>query len=112
MPQPSPQFIQRLEQELRYTYRAQYQQKKSFSLAGMAKILIPAFSGLFVVTLILINFVFTAEVAAPIEAQQASSGVETVAFSEGQAEEELINSFDNEELNQIYNGVQLAAASN
>lgn len=118
MSQPSPQFIQRLEQELRYAYRAQYQSKKRFGWSDIAKVIIPTFSGLFVIALLLINFVFKSDIPPQtqiepsLQAQQINSNTETVAFSEGQAEEELINSFDDEELNQIYNGVQLAAAGN
>jgi len=107
MKTPSPQFIGKLENELRLSYRAQYQNQKEAEkpqggFGRIFKFLVPAFSGALVLAII----IFT-----------QTSRVDTaddrfMAFNEGAEEEQIILDFDSEELDQIDNEVRLIAEAN
>ena len=114
MEKPSPQFISKLEQDLRLAYRSEFKPEKAPWLGNFLKLWVPAFSGALVIALLLMNFSFRQSINSPAAVSQSDPGAEArlITFSEGKAEEEIIADFDNDELAQIDNGVRLAADGN
>ncbi len=111
MHKPSPQFIGKLESELRLAYRAQYNNSAApRPLGKFFAFLVPAFSGLLVIAILLVN-----NWSANSTVQEGNAGVNEanfITFNEGEEEEAIAQSFDNEELNRIDSGVQLIAQAN
>jgi hypothetical protein len=120
MQKPSPQFVSRLESELRMAYRAQYQNAAAPKLLrNMWKFFVPAFSGALVLGLVLVNFkpaiqeTNTKMTAFTQTINEGPANEERfVTFNEGEQEEEIVNDFDSDELNQIDNSIKLVAAGN
>jgi len=119
MQQPSQQFVTKLEKELRMAYQGQYQPAPiAHPFLRFFKFFIPAFSGALVLIFILWNlkgnFVQTNQ--SPDQSNQQNidntSVTNFTAFDEGNNEEQVMQSFDNDELNQIDSGVKLVAESN
>lgn len=114
MTKPSPQFVHRLETELRTAYRIQYAQKNRWSLANTLKIGVPAFAAGFGMLLLALNFL-TPPTTSPInepELQASIPDVNTVSFNVGTDEEEILNQFETDEFKEMENGIKLAAAGN
>lgn len=115
MEKPSPQFIRKLEEELRLAYRAQYQAQRApaHPLGNFFKFFVPAFSGLLVAALIILNFnggIF--QNSQQQNPQQSGDAATLATFDEGQEEEQIAQDFDNQELSQIDSGVKLVAEGN
>lgn len=114
MKKPSPQFIGKLEEELRLAYRAQYQpQKAAHPVMNFFKFFVPAISGALVLVILLMNFKggFVTNPANDQTSQENGADV-LVTFNEGTAEEQVVQNFDNDELSQIDSNVRLIADSN
>lgn len=113
MHKPSPQFIGKLESELRLAYRAQYRNAAApRPLGKVFAFLVPAFSGLLVIAILLVNNGSNTN-SSNIQDGGADINEESlVTFNEGAEEEAVAQGFDNEELNRIDSGVQLIAQAN
>jgi hypothetical protein len=116
MQKPSQQFVTKLETELRLAYRGQYHQTKR-PFTTLLKFLVPAISGALVITILIVNFKAdnVGKVDQPVNIQAGEQDFDEgrlLTFNEGADEEEIVQNFDNEELNQIDNGVQLVAQGN
>jgi len=122
MQKPSSQFTEKLENDLRMAYRAQYQPTPvAHPIMRFLKIFVPAFSGAMVLILILWNLkgtmVPTNQQNNPNDNSNNPQNVENTdsnleAFDVGTNEDQFVQDFDNDELNQIDNGVKLVAESN
>lgn len=113
MKNPSPQFIGKLENELRSAYRAQYQPARK-PLGNFFKFFLPALSGALVLGMVLLNFggnIFSNN-NQQTSADNNSSDSRLAAFNDGADEEQLAKDFDNDELTQIDNNVRLVSLSN
>ncbi len=117
--QPSPQFVQKLESELRLLYRQQLaeQPPKLVSWKNFFRLFIPTLSGSVALILILFNFVFKSAPTGGLSDQAARKSVisdETVTDNtpadEAKPMQELANYFNSDEMNQIDQGVMLAVA--
>ncbi len=125
MKKPTPQFINKLENELRMAYRAQYsagheRARKPF-WGGFLKFFIPTFSGALVIAVVLLNFKggVVQQNAQQNNDAQTATNIETpasdtrlVTFDAGTQEEQIVQDFDNDELNQIDSGIRLIAEGN
>lgn len=119
MKKPSPQFISKLENELRLAYRAQYQnqQPETRPFGHFFRFFVPALSGALVLVLVLLNFKGNLIPTNPPQDNQQNqqtgdTGESLVTFNEGAQEEQIVQDFDNDELSQIDSGVKLVAESN
>ena len=121
MQKPSPQFVSRLESELRMAYRAQYEKQGvgMKHLSNFWKFFVPAFSGALVIGLVFMNFkpaiqeTSTKMTAFSQAINETPSDEERfVTFNEGEQEEQIVSDFDSEELDQIDNSIKLVAAGN
>jgi hypothetical protein len=113
MVKPSRQFVSELEAKLRMAYRAEFTPGKNLQFNGFLKFFIPATSGAFIVALLLLNITTQQDTNINNVANQTGTGgAQYISFIAGKEEEEIIKDFDNDELNQIDNGVRLAAAGN
>ncbi len=115
MQKPSQQFVSKLEERLRLAYRAEYQKAAAPSPARrFFRFFIPAFSGALVIVLVLMNSGNILN-PPPLQNNQQSNDASDQhfeAFNEGDQEAQLVQDFDNDELNQIDNGVKFVASSN
>ena len=105
-------------------YRAQHQgQQLSVPkpFGSIFRFLIPAFSGALVLALVFMNYFGKLSTTLPdsqnptqaVAADADGNGEDRlITFNEGGEEEQVVQGFDNEELNQIDNGVKLVAAGN
>lgn len=122
MQKPSPQFVSRLENELRIAYRAQYQREKTGVARGglgrFFKFFVPALSGALVLAIVVLNGPGRLINGGPDLTQQNSQvQAETaddqfMAFTAGKEEEEIITDFESEELEQIDSEIRLIAEAN
>jgi hypothetical protein len=115
MQNPSPQFTEKLEQELRLAYRAQYQQAGARNpLAGFLKIFVTAFSGVLVLSILVLNYagVFNADNAVPQSTDSFGMEDNLSALNDSSQEAQAAQDFDNDELAQIDNNVQTVANGN
>lgn len=123
MQKPSPQFIRKLESELRMAYRAEHQGRQlpvPKPFGGIFRFLLPAFSGALVLAIVFMNYIGNPSTTLPDSQNPTQAGAadaggngedRLITFNEGE-EEQVVQGFDNEELNQIDNGVKLVAAGN
>jgi hypothetical protein len=122
MQKPSPQFVGKLENELRMAYRAQYGLEKTGMARGgigrFFKFFVPALSGALVLAIVVLNGKGgLIKSGMDLTQQNSQVRVETaddqfVAFTAGKEEEEIIADFESEELEQIDNEVRLIAEAN
>lgn len=117
MEKPSPQFVSRLEKELRMAYRAEYagDQVKSSWFSRLPRFFVPVFSGVMLAAIFVLNNQgnFTAGVKTDLPQQSGLSsqtstnpgGLEDrfVVFNEGTDEEQFLKAFENEDLETIDN---------
>ncbi len=122
MQKPSPQFVSRLENELRIAYRAQYQREKTGVTRGglgrFFKFFVPALSGALVLAIVVLNGPGRLiNGGTDLTQQNSQVQVETaddqfMAFTAGKEEEEIITDFESEELEQIDSEIRLIAEAN
>ena len=122
MTKPTPQYVQKLEQELRMLYRQQHVQLRpaAWSLGRLFKLLIPVASSAFVIALLLFSFILKTPSISPVYNPDTTQNTENsidpatqkiLAFDEGSAEDDIINDFDGDELTQIDQGISLVVAN-
>lgn len=122
MQKPSPQFVSKLENELRMAYRAQYgREKPAIARGGIGRFFtffVPALSGALVLAIVVLNGK-GGLIKSGMELTQQNSQVQVetaddqfVAFTAGKEEEEIIAEFESEELEQIDSEVRLIAEAN
>lgn len=126
MKKPSPQFVSRLEQELRVVYRAEYasEQGKHSWFSRLPKFFVPVFSGVLLAAIFVLNNQgnFPAGLKTSLTQQGSlssqvaanSDGLEErfVVFNEGKDEEQFLKAFENEDLETIDNTVRDVAEAN
>lgn len=122
MQKPSPQFVSKLENELRMAYRAQYGREKPATARGgigrFFTFFVPALSGALVLAIVVLNGKGgLIKSGMDLTQQNSQVQVETaddqfVAFTAGKEEEEIIADFESEELEQIDSEVRLIAEAN
>lgn len=124
MQKPSPQFVSKLENELRMAYRAQFRQQNDArasrgGFGNLLKFFVPAFSGALILAVVVLNGTdgLVGDGGKNVSQQNSQVRDETaddqfMAFTAGKEEEEIMADFENAELDQIDNEVRLIAEAN